>query len=168
MKLFTKTVAAVVVAFAIASVQAQESVKKPLSIDVHKPTYVPNTLGDHDPDWQVSVTASSVDSTGAVVNEPVFSFRVQSGLCTSGKKRVVDMKPNNQVEVTQKACVGTIDGGKTRIVGWVFANSENPDVLMEESKRELVYGTLIEFTVDGGYLDAKVGAYRVTAARIDG
>lgn len=107
-------------------------------------------------------------SSGAVVNEPVFSFRVRSGLCTSGKKRVVDMKPNNQVEVTQKACVGTIDGGKTRIVGWVFANSENPNVLMEESKGELVYGTPIEFTVDGGYLDAKVGAYRVTAARIDG
>lgn len=168
MKLFTKAVVALFATCAIAAIQAQEAEKKPLSIDVITPAYVSNPLGGHDPDWQVAVTASFIDSSGAVVNEPVLSFRVQSGLCTSGKKRVVKMKSDNLVEVSQKVCVGTIGGGKTKIVGWLFANSENPDVLMADSKGELVYGAQVEFTVDGSYLEAKVGAYHVTASRIDG
>lgn len=115
-----------------------------------------------DSKWTVSFTPSYLDDNRKVVTQPTVTFNVTSGECAMGASNVVQMKGDFSAKVTQKICVGQVNG-KNVIVGWLVAPGSTPKPFTGESDTE--YGTGIHFIFDGDYLEADQSIYKFKAVK---
>jgi hypothetical protein len=115
--------------------------------------------------WTVSFTPSYLDENRKDVTQPTVTFNVASGKCVLGASNVVSMKGNFSAKVTQKICVGQVDG-KNVIVGWLVAPGAEPKPFTGEAETE--YGVGIHFVFDGNYLEADQSIYKFKATKQTG
>ncbi|HEJ2342338.1 TPA: hypothetical protein ACWLUJ_006140 [Pseudomonas aeruginosa] len=162
-----------VVAVAISSCMFSIAFAQPSTLEISSSNLVPppftsvNPDGENQPDWQVKVVASHVDSAGQVVKESPTVFVVRNGFCTSAKERLVNIQPSGQAKVTQKMCVGSVGEGKSTLVGWVFSDNDQHSTLSEDGDASLHYGTRVVLTFEGNSVEGVFGEYRISAKKID-
>lgn len=147
---------------------AQQTAPPVTDIKIVPPPFTDvNPDGANQPDWQVKVQTSYLDRAGKLVSETPVVFIVRDGFCTSAKERLVDLQPNGQAKVRQKICVGGVGKGKTVLVGWVFSDYDQHNALTDDTEAMLSYGTKVELTFEGDFVEGVFGEYRVTATKIE-
>ncbi|EPG8944082.1 hypothetical protein L4Z64_001489 [Pseudomonas aeruginosa] len=128
-----------------------------LPIDVYPPK------GDGDGSlWKVSFTPSYLDEAGESVTQPTVSLSVRSGSCGYGATNIVKMRSGFSVKVSQKVCVGSVNG-KNVIVGWLVAPGATPKPMIGADATE--YGTGIRYVFQGDYLEAGQSIYTFKAEK---
>lgn len=99
----------------IASIAQAGEQSNVLPINVYPPK------GDGDGSlWKVSFTPSYLDEAGESVTQPTVTLSVKSGSCGYGATNIVKMRGGFSAKVSQKVCVGSVNG-KNVIVGWLVA-----------------------------------------------
>ncbi|HBP6526372.1 TPA: hypothetical protein L6A81_12090 [Pseudomonas aeruginosa] len=168
MKKFSTVVAAAISSCVFSIAFAQKSTPEVPSSNLVPPPFTSvNPDGESQPNWQVEVEASHLDSAGKVVKESPIVFIVRNGFCTSAKERLVNIQPSGQAKVTQKMCVGSVGEGKSTLVGWVFSDSEQYSSLSDDAEAASRYGTRVVLTFEGNSVESVFGKYRVSAKKID-
>lgn len=152
MKALRTTLLAFISGAAISAAHAE-----PLPIDVIPPQ------GEGDGSvWQVSFKSSYIAEDGKPASQPAVTFNVASGQCATGASNIVQLKGDHAAKVTQKICVGRVNG-KNVIVGWLVSPGASPKPFVGANATE--YGTAVDFVFDGNYLEADQSIYHFKAVK---
>lgn len=141
----------------IASIAQAGEQSNVLPINVYPPK------GDGDGSlWKVSFTPSYLDEAGESVTQPTVTLSVKSGSCGYGATNIVKMRGGFSAKVSQKVCVGSVNG-KNVIVGWLVAPGASPKPMVGADATE--YGTGIRYVFQGDYLEAGQSIYTFKAEK---
>jgi len=139
---------------------------KSLDIDIKQL----NDLSQHDGSrWQVSVDTSYRTADGKVGTQHAFTLETDSGTCTSGKSRLLEMYGNSKVRVSDQLCVSVVDGN-TSLNVWMTADypKDIDTTDPHQGEAQFVYGTSTRLQLDkkASLAKSETSVYRLTFKRI--